>query len=475
VPLVIKTKLWAHQEQAVALGYDRLLRYGFLWLDMGCATGKTLTSYALMHKLGVNTALVITTAAAMDSAWETDAIKHLSGVTVVLLNEGNSREKGLLLRQARTNKEPTVIVVNYETAKLIADQIRAADFKLVISDESHKLKGYNSAVSQLLALATRDVRYKIALTGTPWENNPLEVFGQVRWMAPKPAKGGGVVQSKLFGSWTAFFERYAVYHIKDNIKLVDDYKNIDDLRAKIAGFTVMMKTEDIFSKDNPNTPNLPEALFIDRYVEMSPDMRKMYTTLRKDSIAQGDDGIITADNVLELGLRLHQITGGYYQPDDKDDPVFFKGKPAKALAVLDILEEVGGEPVVIFTRFDPDVKLLQDLLVAQGYGVKLLVGGTHEHMEFQRGEGQVLIANIATGAEGVNLNRARYGIFYSVGHSNIQYEQALWRIRRPGMDENKPVSYFRLIMRNTVDETIYRTLSDKGNMADVLERGLLKL
>ena len=138
---------------------------------------------------------------------------------------------------------------------------------------------------------------------------------------------------------------------------------------------------------------------------------------------------------------------------------------------LAILDEIGGKPVVIFTRFQEDVRKLQQDIP----GAKLLVGGCHEHIEWQAGEGQVLIANIAAGSTGVNLSRARYCIYYSIGHSRTDYNQSRYRIRRPGSDLAYPIAYYHILMEGSIDIAIRRALASKGLMSGELLAGLDKI
>lgn len=126
----------------------------------------------------------------------------------------------------------------------------------------------------------------------------------------------------------------------------------------------------------------------------------------------------------------------------------------------------------MFTRFKEDVNLLREAFEKDGLEVKLLVGSTHEHDEFQAGSGDVLIANIAAGAEGIDLSRARYVIYYSVDHSRTMYEQSRWRVRRH--EGGLPITYYHLEMEGSIDEDIYKALQGKGKMkdkiADAIER-----
>ena len=81
---------------------------------------------------------------------------------------------------------------------------------------------------------------------------------------------------------------------------------------------------------------------------------------------------------------------------------------------------------------------------------------------WQAGDAQLLAVQIDAGGEGVDLARARYSIFFSVGFSLGKYEQAKARTHRPG--QNKPVTHIHLVARNTVDQKIMRALEKRAEV-----------
>lgn len=450
--MIIKTELWEHQRNAKAVALKSLAERGVFWLLAGCATGKTLTMLSVIAALQVNRVLVITTKSAMNSSWGEDVKAHTEGLNCVILDKGDSVDKGNALY--RKYSMPTVFVLNYETASIIWRDIYEAGFDMVICDESQRIKTYNSGVSINLAKACWRVKYKIAMTGTPWDDRPTDVYGQVRWLMPELLRRGHP-RSKVFGSWGDFFEEYVIYYqLGHGVKVPKAYKKLGKLTRIIAPFTMKIDSEEVL--------DLPPEMDIVRHFEMPAKMERLYKSLEEHYIAEG----VTVDNALVLGLRLHQLTCGNFDGERIDS--------TKATEVLAILEEIGGQPAVIFTTFEDDVKYLSDLLTSKGYSVKLLIGGTHEHEAWQKGEGDILIANIAAGSEGVNLTRARYCIYYSLGFSRTQYNQSRYRIRRPGSDKTLPITYYHLIMRNSIDETIREALKDKGDVAEVIYRGIVR-
>jgi SNF2 family DNA or RNA helicase len=484
----INVDLWEHQQQMVDYALN-IFRNGFAedvefdhpdtlyaWWYAGCGVGKTLASLEVARVMGFKRILVLTKKAAITSAWLSDINTFTEGLDYITMSDnietpdvvlrgGTSGNKAAVMKEhVKKATEPVVVVVNYETARLIVGYLNALKFDMVIADESHKLKAHNSKQSKALTRALIDVPYKIIMTGTGWSDRPTDVYGQVRFCDPV-VKGRHISSSRL-GNWGRFFDRYVEYYKQDNIPIPKYYKNLDELQEKLTPFTMHI--------DNEKVLGLPPAIHTERRLPMPIPMRTAYRELEEDMVTQIGDDLLMAQHRLTQSLRLHQLTGGFYPTEDGivKNLLQWKDNP-KIQAVIDIVEEIDGKPLVIFTRFKHDVALLRAALKAEGVEVKQLVGGTYEHDEWQAGEGQVLIANIQAGGTGVNLSRARYCIYYSVGHSRTDYEQSLARVRRAGSSKVRPVQYFHLMIENSVDVEIRRALEGKGKVSDYLLSGIV--
>lgn len=471
----VTAKLWKHQELMVDFAEYQLRNRGYAYWLAGCTVGKTIAALSLITRFQFRRTLVICTKAAIPSAWLEDIKTHTEGFTLIPLLKGTSATKAeRMLTALKETTSPAVVAVNYETARLIAPQLKQAGFDFVIADESHKLASPTSKVSVSLAEVALGIPYRLAMTGTGWDDRPTQLFGQVRFLAP--TKGRRTMDSELFGNWYKFFETYVVYYSYQNVKIPKGYKNLPRLRETIEPFTMDILTEDVIE--------LPEEIHVKRYVDPTPELKAAYVDMQRDMVAQFGDDLMRTTNVLAQSLRLHQLAGGFYTPyvlDELGRPVAnggikeVPGAKPKLEALLDIMDEIGGKPVVIFTRFTDDVRVIQAALTEAGISTKVLVGGCHEHIEWQAGEGQVLIANIQAGSAGVNLNRARYCIYYSIGYSRTDYNQSRYRVRRKGSDITKPITYFHILMRGTIDEEILAGMSSKEHIANELRKGLQRV
>ena len=460
--MLTKTKLWQHQQEMVDHAISCFDSYGYVWWLAGCAVGKTLAAYEVARRIDAKSVLVLTTKAAITSAWLQDAAKHLDSVSVVGPTKGTVKQRVSALYD-RYDHNPLVFVINYEAALRAMDELMDFQWDLVIADESHKLKSYSSQTSNALAELARNVPYKIAMTGTPWDDRPTDAFGQARFLDSTPGYGSGYMKSRLLGAYTPFYEQYVIYKTKDNIKIPTGYKNIDELRSIVAPFTLYVDSEDVLE--------LPEEMIINRYVDLAPKTMKIYQELQDEYITWVDGEPVIVDNPLTLSMRLHQVCSGYVGSDSRTIP----GESAKLDETMSIIDEVGGKPVVVFTTFTEDVRRIAAACKKEKIGTRLLVGGTHEHVEWQAGAGQVLIANLAAGSEGVDLTRARYVVYHSYSHSKTAMTQSRARVRRPGSDLRHPITYYMVQARKTVDVAILGALRRKGKTRDLMYEGLTRL
>jgi SNF2 family DNA or RNA helicase len=265
--------------------------------------------------------------------------------------------------------------------------------------------------------------------------------------------------SHVLGIYDQFFNRYTNwYSIDGRVKIPKSYKNQEQLAETIDDFTLYVDKNEVL--------DLPEQQFIKRTVAMTPELRVIYKQLEDEMVAEIGEDLLVASNRLVQGLRLHQLTSGYY-PTEEGELRELDTNP-KLDELMELVDEIGHYPFVVFTRFRQDVLLISRAFKAAGIDTRLLVGGTYQHDEWQAGAGQALIANIQAGNAGIKLTRARYFVYYSVGHSRTDYTQSLSRGHRPGADLNHPVTYYQLAVDGTIDTEIWRGLEGKGQMSDYL-------
>ncbi len=314
----------------------------------GCGTGKTLSAYTAIAESGAHRSLVLTIKPALNSVWQDDAHKF-TDADPLILDRGTAKEKNEQMRLASHSKDDLIVVCNYETAiKLSLEKLH---WDVVVLDESHRVKAHNSKTSIDLAKKLWNADQKVTMTGTAWDDRITDVFGQVRFLRPQ-WKGSSLGSARL-GSWSAFFEHYVDYHEIEHLKIPYRYKNHDELRAILAPIFLYID-RDVWLKSTGVT-------HIERRVKLSDSHRKAYDELKEELYLELADDSITADSQLVLNTRLHQMAGGYYQPDSGGDVLALPNGDAKLTGFAGIAEELGSEPFVCF-RHRPYARCFRGLL-----------------------------------------------------------------------------------------------------------------
>jgi len=383
--------------------------------------------------------------------WLDQFVKHV-GIEMVVVplddEAGTVAEKTKLaeekMRLADVLCLPYICVVNYESAWrepfAVWTEKRAWDF--IIADEAHRIKSPSGKASlEFKRLRTR-AAYRVALTGTPMPHGPLDIFAIFRFL-----------DITIFGpSFTAFRARYAVMGGYQRRQIVG-YQNEDDLKTQMARITFRV---------GPEVLDLPPATEVTYYCALAGECARIYKELDEDFVARVKDGTVTAANAMVKLLRLQQVTGGCVPTDDGTGQ---RVDSSKLKLLADTLEDIGpDEPVVVFCRFHADLNAVHEACQTHGYSAMELSGRRDDLRRWQNGEAQVLAVQIDSGSEGVDLTRARYSIFYSIGYRLDKYEQAKKRTHRPGQE--KPVTHIHLVARNTVDAKVMRALEKR---ADIIE------
>lgn len=452
LPFDAPTKPWAHQLAAVRFAEPKVAA---LW-NMGMGSGKTRAALDLI-RLRRHPRVLILAPLSVVPAWGVQAERHAPGaMTITILDEGTSIRRAKLASEALakgTHDHPAVVVINYECAVSPVFQSAVVNQKvdLLICDECHKLKAPQGKQSKTIARYAKGVPYRLGLSGTPMPHSPMDAYGIFRTLDPT-----------VFGtSFVYFRSKYAVMGGFQGRQVIA-YQNKEEFARRIAPITFEVGRDVL---------DLPDATHVERTFALNPTSRKLYKSLRDDLIAEVDAGVITASNALTKLLRLSQVASGHVGLDLNPEEMDENGRMPerrvrevhrdKEILLRELLEEIPiDEPVVVFARFRFDLD--QIARAAQSYGGSVeLSGRRNELADWQAGGPgrRVLAAQIQSGAEGIDLTRARYCAFYSLDYSMGRYDQALARVHRPGQD--RPVTYVHLIAEATVDRLVRRALDSR--------------
>lgn len=418
--------LFAHQERALG----KLPRAGgYLAFEQGL--GKTLTAIRYASKHRYDRVVVVCPAVAV-GVW---AEELRSEGYPTLVPTGTRLEKAQQIRDAVGY---SYVVLNYEA--LLEKKVEQAVAwwlpDLLIVDEAQKIKTATAKRSKVLHRLGK-LAPALLLSGTPITRNLLDLYSQYK-----------VIDPDIWGgeSWTRFRQRYGVWGGYGGYELIG-YQNTQQLKEKIAPWTIVAKKED--------TLDLPEKLHTVVPVTLTSQEWKSYRDMANDGV--NSEWVTT--NPLEKALRLSQITG--------------RAKVRHTVEfVRDLLEQ--GLPVVVYARFREDL----DRIGAE-LGVPTLSGDTpmterNEMVEaFQSGETDLFVSQITAGSTAITLTRASHMVYHGLTFGYEDWAQSQDRIHRIGQDSVCNYYYITVVGPKhgiTIDGLVLNALKNKEDVASIVTR-----
>lgn len=420
---------------------------------MGC--GKTRCALELLDRWKIKFAMVVCPKAVVD-VWPDQAEDYFPGVWSVHPINGKTPSRKMeqvreAINFARVG-EKVMIVINYESAwrEPVGKALTGAGIQCIILDEMHRIKSPGGKTSRFFSQIGKTTRRRLGLTGTPLPHSPLDIYAQYRFLDPK-----------IFGfSFVGFRGQYAIMRPigNTNAQTVQRFINLEQLHEKMYSIAYRVRSEDVL--------DLPPTIDDVRFFDLSPQARRIYDALEEDLMAEvGDGEIISTPNILTKLLRLQQMTGGWV-PIDESDKVR-QVDTGKADMLADILEDIDSkEAVVAFCRFRREIDSIREVCSNMKIPVAEISGSAKELQAFQSGAARLVVCQITSGGLGIDLTRARYCFYYSTGYSLGDYMQSRARTHRPGQE--RPVTYYHLLARDTVDEDIYKGLQQKGDLVTLV-------
>lgn len=455
---------WLHQVQARNFArriYDRGDPGVMLAMAMG--TGKTKVVIDLVGDLGLPLVLVVCPLRVIE-VWGYQLAQH-AGYEYVFRalddSVGSVAEKARLARdtvaQARAGRRVCFLAINYESIwhEPFANWALNTLWPMVVADEIHRIKTNNGKASRFMGrLALRAIR-RLGLTGTPLPHSPLDIWAQYRFLDPS-------VYDETFHS---FKTRYAEWGGFQN-RQVKAWREMEQFNALFYSIAYRVTKEQAL--------DLPAEMDQILYADLSPKGRVVYTQLEGEFIAwlgETPEEQITVQNALVLLLRLQQLTGGSLKDDTGAEHVV---DTAKEMLLTDWLEDLPtDEPVVIFANFLADLDAIKRACERAGHTHAEVSGRSPDGIALWKGGvANVLAAQIRVGAEGQDFTKSRYVVYYSTGFWLSSYLQSRARIHRPG--QTRAVTYYHLVIRNSIDEIVLRALENRWDLVESVLKEMKK-
>ncbi|WP_406120276.1 DEAD/DEAH box helicase [Streptomyces sp. NBC_00989] len=447
-------------------GLDATLRdyqlRGLAWLDLmtslglgGCLAddmglGKTITLIALHLRRAHRAPTLVVCPASLLGNWQREITRFAPGVPVRRFHGTD-----------RTLEDLTggFVLTTYGTMRSAAPTLAQQPWGMVVADEAQHVKNPYSATAK--ALRTIPSPARVALTGTPVENNLSELWALLDWTTPG-----------LLGPLKSFRARHA-----RAVENGEDEEAVTRLARLVRPFLLRRK------KSDPGiVPELPPKTETDHPVPLTREQASLYEAVVRESMLaiETTEGIARRGLVLKLLTSLKQICDhpALYLKEDHaaaqavgDRLAARSGKLALLDELLDTLLSEDGSAIV-FTQYVGMARLITAHLSARAVPVELLHGGTpvpeRERMvdRFQAGTTPVLVLSLKAAGTGLNLTRAGHVVHFDRWWNPAVEEQATDRAYRIG--QTQPVQVHRLITEGTVEDRIAEMLESKRALADAI-------
>jgi len=445
VPSTLQAELRDYQRE----GYQwlaRLAHWGVgacLADDMGL--GKTVQTIGLLlHRAIKGPALVVApTSVAMN--WMDELVRFSPTLQVIDYRESDRLE---VLKELG---EFDVVICSYGLLQNNIESIAEINWSTTVLDEAQAIK--NSATKRSKAVMCLQSEFKIALTGTPIENHLGELWNLFRYLNPG-----------LLGSAERFNDKYANPIVRDDA--VDVRQK---LKTLIQPYILRRTKTQVLTE-------LPERTEITLQVEMSKEEAALYESLRRDAVEKFIKNDLPEGNrQLQILAEITRLRRACCNP-----ALIMKiGAPSSSKLALfaDVVEELldNNHKALVFSQFVDHLGILKDKLESMGVNYQYLDGSTpvkerkKRVSQFQAGEGDIFLISLKAGGVGLNLTAADYVIHMDPWWNPAVEDQASDRAHRIG--QKRPVTIYRMITKNTIEEKIVALHQGKRDLADNLLAG----
>ena len=470
-----------------------LTRQCLLADEMG--TGKTIQTIMAARRLvdlGENPFPVLCIVPnSMKITWQKEFEKWLPEVTVVVIKGSAAKRRKAFdeITLLSLNGTPVVGVINWESVRLHSrlapyGSIRLSDeekrekelntvpWRTVVADEAHKLKDPKSKQTRATWAVghQQTVEFRYALTGTPLANAPDDLWAIMHFVAPRE-----------YPSKTRYVDRYCMLTLNTfgGMEVVgvrpdtrEEFYSILDPRMRRMPKELVL-------------PFLPPKLRSVRYAEMSAKQAKAYREIEDGMVTRLDDGsMVLTTNSLSRNTRLIQFSSSYATVDEAGD-VKLMSPSNKVDELLDILDELGDEPVVVAAESRQLIELARERLddiaaknraQAQRFTYRMIVGGmTDEQREankedFQQGRARIMLMTIKAGGVGMTLTRAGVIVFLQRSWSMLDNKQSEDRVHRIGSEQHDKILIIDIVAPGTVEELQIARLHEKADRLEEIVR-----
>jgi superfamily II DNA or RNA helicase len=451
LPTGLRAQLRPYQEAGfawLAFLHDHRLG-GILADDMGL--GKTVQTIALMlhaKESGTVEPFLVVAPTSVVFNWAAECERFAPGLTVRTITETTRRRRRPI---AEVANGADVVVTSYALLRLDEDEYAAQQWAGLILDEAQFVK--NRSSRGYASARKIPARFRLAVTGTPLENNLMELWSLLSIAAP-----GLFPDPKRFEA-----------HYRKPIETGRDPALLGQLRRRVAPL-MLRRTKQEVADDLPDKQEQVVEL------PLNPKQRRIYDThlQRERQKVLGLLGDLDRNRfeIFRSLTLLRQLTLDVGLVDDS-----YVGVPSTKLdALMELLVEIvdEGHRVLVFSQFTRFLEQARQRIEAAGIDHAYLDGGTTKRAEvierFRTGGAPVFLISLKAGGFGLNLTEADYCVLLDPWWNPAAEAQAIDRTHRIG--QTRTVMVYRLVAKDTIEDKVMALKARKAALfASVMSGG----
>ena len=425
------------EHQAVTAEFLSINEKAFCFNEAG--TGKTSSALwaadYLMEQGKIKKVLIICPLSIMYSAWQGDVFNTCMHRSSVVCHGPAHKRKTII------EGDYDFTIINYDGVNIVQDEIREANYDLVIIDECNAYKSHTTVRWKTLNKILHPRTRVWMMTGTPASQSPMDAFGIAKLICPDRIP-------RLSAAW------------RDKVMYqVSRFKWLPKPKAKDYVFRALQPAIR-FAKDQ--CLDLPPVMYQTRVVPLTKQVEKFYKQLKTQMLIQTDTESVTAVNAATGMQKLLQISGGAVYTDEKQT-IKFDIKP-RLNALMEVLEETDNK-VLLFVPYRHTIKFLSEFLNSKNITNEVINGDVSANQRasiisrFQnQDEPKVLVIQPQSASHGVTLTRADTVVFWSPVMSVEVYLQCVARMDRVGQKNKMTVVH---LQGSDVERRMYAMLQGK--------------
>jgi SNF2 family DNA or RNA helicase/tetratricopeptide (TPR) repeat protein len=429
---------------------------GFVWMarlahlgvggcladDMGL--GKTLQSLAVILDRAENGPTLVIAPTSVCLNWEQKAARFAPTLTLLTLTGGDREAivQGLGKRD--------ILVTSYTLLQQEVELLETVSWQTIVLDEAQSIK--NAATKRSKAAMRLQAKFRLITTGTPIENHLGELWNLFNF-----------INRGLLGTYKQFNSRFGI-----PIEKHQDQAARRQLKKLIRPFMLRRIKSEVLDE-------LPPRTEITLRVEMKKSEMQFYEAIRQQAIENIESNGQKSGRHLQILAEIMRLRRACCNPRLIDENT--KLSSSKLRVFAEVVEELleSRHKALVFSQFTGHLALICEYLDKEGVSYQYLDGTTpaRERIKrvdaFQAGEGDLFLISLKAGGLGLNLTAADYVIHMDPWWNPAVEDQAADRAHRIG--QTRPVTVYRLVTTDTIEEKIVQLHHEKRNLANSLLEG----